>query len=69
MPTKEQISKEACSRYAKFQGDVPQQHFRLGLNMFIMAGMSVAEAEARALALVRKDHPGFVPVLAEAAAA
>ena len=61
MATKQQISKEACARYAKLRGDEPQQHFRLGLNMFIMAGLSVPEAEAQALTEVRKTHPGFTP--------
>ena len=61
MPTKQQISKEACARYARLRGDEPQQHFRLGLNTFIMAGLPVPEAEAQALAAVRKTHPGFTP--------
>jgi hypothetical protein len=61
MATKQQISKQACARYAKLRGDEPQQHFRLALNMFIMAGLSVTEAEAQALAAVRKTHPGFTP--------
>jgi hypothetical protein len=64
--TRQQISKQVCARYAKLRGDEPQQHFRLGLNIFIMAGLSVPEAEAQALALVRKDHPGFTPVRAAA---
>jgi hypothetical protein len=55
------ISRRASARYSDDRGDVPQQRFRYALNRFIMNGLPVAEAEAKALASVHNTHPGFVP--------
>jgi hypothetical protein len=41
--------------------DVPQQRFRYALNRYIMNGLPVPEAEAKAIASVRNTHPSFVP--------
>lgn len=55
------VSRRAAARYAEVHGDVPQQRFRYALNRFIMSGVPVPEAEAKAIASVRNTHPGFVP--------
>jgi len=65
--SKQQISKQACAKYAKSKGrNMPQAHYLVALNVFIMKDFSVPEAEAQALAEVRKRYPGFVPVRAAA---
>jgi hypothetical protein len=56
------ISRRASARYSTDHGNVPQQRFRYALNRFIMNGMPVPEAEAKALASVRNTHPDFVPI-------
>jgi len=47
--------------YALDLTDVPQQRFRYALNRYIMNGLPVPEAEAKAIASVHNTHPGFVP--------
>jgi hypothetical protein len=59
------ISRGACARYANDRDDRPQQQFRYALNRFIMNGLPVPEAEAKAIALVRNTRPGFVPTRSE----
>ena len=56
-----QVSRVACARYGNDLGDRSQQRFRYALNRFIMSGVPVREAEAKALASVRNTDPGFVP--------
>jgi hypothetical protein len=55
------VSRRACALYALDHADVPQQRFRYALNRFIMNGMPVPEAEAKAIASVRNTHPDWVP--------
>lgn len=61
---RQETSKQACAKYARLRGDEPQQHFRMALNLFIMRGCSVSDAEVEALGFVRKDYPGFTPLRA-----
>jgi len=60
----QEISKEACARYDKTRGDMGQAHFLMALNLAILKGDSVPEAEVSALAWVRRSYPDFVPRLA-----
>jgi hypothetical protein len=55
------LSRRACAQYALDLTDVPQQRFRYALNRYIMNGLPVPEAEAKAIASVRNTHPDFVP--------
>jgi hypothetical protein len=61
MQSMDKLSKAACERYANVPGDLAQQRFRYALNRFIRRGLSVPEAEAKALASVRNTDPDFVP--------
>jgi hypothetical protein len=55
------ISREACDRYAYDPNDRAQQQFCYALNRFIMNGLAVPDAVAKAIASVRNTRPGFVP--------
>ena len=55
------LSRRVCAQYALDLTDVPQQRFRYALNRYIMNGVPVPEAEAKAIASVRNTHPSFVP--------
>jgi hypothetical protein len=55
------VSRAACAKYAFDPGDRSQQQFRYALNRFIMSGLPVPDAEAKAIASVRNTQPGFVP--------
>ena len=59
------VSKRASALYANERGDVPQQRFRYALSRFMMNGLPVHEAEAKAVASVRNTHPGFEPKRAD----
>ena len=66
MTTKQELSKQACAKYAKLKGDDPQQAFRYWLARYVQEGHLVPDAEELALATARAatSTPGFVPVLA-----
>jgi hypothetical protein len=63
--TKQEISKATCAKYVRSRGgDMGQSEFLMMLNQFILRGSAAEEAEARAIADVRKRYPGFTPKLA-----
>jgi hypothetical protein len=65
MSTRQEISKQACAKYAQSKGrDMPQAQFLLTLNVLIQKGVPVPDAERQARESVRKDYPGFKPKLA-----
>lgn len=47
------------SRYPK--GHMPQQDFRMVLNLYLLKDLPLEEAEAQAIASVRERYPDFVP--------
>jgi hypothetical protein len=61
---RQETSKQACAKYARLRGDEPQQNFRMALNLFIMRGCSVSDAEVEASGSCARTTPGFTPLRA-----